>query len=106
MLEDDGDLRLHTSDSFRYFIIFAQATEWASSLNSFSESAFRNGNASLNLFPRTPHFAHLTLRQAQCDVSGDSMIPDLFHPLYHLVTKYFQFFAQTNLVVALQPKTV
>jgi hypothetical protein len=44
--------------TFTNFMTFTQAIESASSLNPFSESLFRNGNASLDIFPRTPHFAH------------------------------------------------
>jgi len=92
--------------AFATFMTFALATESASSLNSFSESAFHNGNASLDIFPRTLPFAHLTLRQLQCDVPGDSMIPDLLHPIYHLIANYFQLFAQMKIIVVLQPRTV
>ena len=65
--------------AFTTLLTFTLAIESAS-LNSFSESAFRNGNASLDIFRRSLHFAHLSLRQLQCDVPGDSMIPHLSHP--------------------------
>lgn len=73
--------------AFATFLTFTLAIESAS-LNSFSETAFRNGNSSLDIFPRSLHFAHLSLRQLQCDVPGDSMIPHLSQ-LRHLIANYF-----------------
>jgi hypothetical protein len=105
LLEDNATSNYLRAIAFATFMTIALATKRAS-LNPFSESAFCNGNTSLGIFPRALPFAYLTLRQLQCDVPGDNMIPDLFHPMYLLATNYFQLVAQKNSILAFQTGTV
>lgn len=67
--------------TFAIFVTFANAVDSGSSLNPFAESAFRNGNASVDIVPRSLNFAQLSTRQLQCDNPGWCMIPDSIHPL-------------------------
>jgi hypothetical protein len=54
---------------------FALAVDSDFSLNNFSESAFHNGNASLDIFLSALSFSHLMPRQQECAIPGDCMKP-------------------------------
>jgi hypothetical protein len=77
-----------TSDYLRVitvaiFVTFANAIDSGSALNPFAGSAFRNGNTSMDIVPRSLNFGQLSTRQLQCDNPGWCMIPNLIHPLCH-----------------------
>ncbi|KAH7317223.1 hypothetical protein BKA65DRAFT_541969 [Rhexocercosporidium sp. MPI-PUGE-AT-0058] len=61
--------------AFATFTAFALAVDSDSSLNPFSESAFQNGNASLDVSSGSFSFAQLIPRQQQCAIPGDYLCP-------------------------------
>jgi hypothetical protein len=61
--------------AFATFTTIALAIDSDSSLNPFSESAFQNGNASLDIASGSFSFAQLMPRQLQCVVPSDCMKP-------------------------------
>jgi hypothetical protein len=73
--------------AFATFMAFALAVDSDFSLNPFSESAFHNGNASLDISPGALSFAQLMPRQQECANPNDCMKPrPLSTTFYNLVT--------------------
>jgi hypothetical protein len=60
--------------AFATLMTFASAIDSDSSLNSFSESEFSNGNSSLDVSSLALSFNHLVPRQLQCVDPGYRMM--------------------------------
>jgi hypothetical protein len=74
--------------AFAAFMAFALAVGSDFPLNPFSESAFHNGNASLDISPSSLSFAQLISRQQECANPGDCMKPVLYPQHFYNLVAY------------------